>query len=367
MSSLGLALPMRPPLPSATVRAWLWLRRNLFASPGNALLTVLVVAGLALIVPPLLRWTVLDATLWGVTKAACTGDGACWAFIRMRLPLFIFGLYPPAEQWRVVLAFGGLVLLCVPVLRQSTPHRAAFLLVLIFVFPIIAGFLLAGGVLGLQPVDTNLWGGLMLDVTISFVAVAGALPLGVLLAYGRRSQLGVIRGLSVCFIELWRGVPLLTVLFMAAVMLPLFLPHGVTVDRLIRAMVALVLFNAAYMAEIVRGGLQGVEAAQEEAATSLGLSWLQTQTLVVLPQAMRIAVPGIVNTVVDLFKDTTLVTIVGLSDLLGAVNQSLKDPAWLGLAREGYVFSALMFFVCCFAMSSYGRRVERRLGRGDAV
>jgi general L-amino acid transport system permease protein len=283
----------------------------------------------------------------------------------MRLPLFIFGLYPPPERWRPILAFCLLCGLCVPVLRDRTRHRWAWLLVLILPFPIMAGLLLAGGVAGLAVVDTNLWGGLMLDVTIAFVAVAGALPLGILLAYGRRSQLGVFRRLSIGFIELWRGVPLLTVLFMAAVMLPLFLPHGVTVDRLVRAMVALVLFNAAYMAEVIRGGLQGVETAQEEAATSLGMTWLQTQTLVVLPQAMRVAVPGIINTVVDLFKDITLVTIVGLSDLLGAVNQSLKDPAWLGLAREGYAFSALVFFVCCFALSAYGRGVERRLGVGS--
>ncbi len=348
-------------------RVILWIRRNLFSSLGNTMLTLIVAGVLAWLAPPLFRWAVTDATLWGTSKSACIGDGACWAFIRMRLPLFIFGLYPPQEQWRVVLAFLLLVTFSIPVLRETTRHRWAYLVALIGVFPVIAGLLLSGGVAGLPIVDTNLWGGLMLDVTISFVAIAGSLPLGILLAYGRRSRLRIIRNLSVCFIELWRGVPLLTVLFMAAVMLPLFLPHGVTVDRLVRAMVALVLFNAAYMAEIMRGGLQGVDKAQEEAAISLGLRWLPTQILVVLPQAMRIAVPGIINTVVDLFKDTTLVTIVGLSDLLGAVNQSLKDPAWLGLSREGYAFSALVFFVCCFAMSAYGRSVERHLGRGHTV
>jgi len=343
-------------------RAWAWLQGNLFSSVGNTILTLVVAIFLALVLPPLFRWAVTDATLWGFAKSACTGDGACWAFIRMRLPIFIFGLYPPEDQWRVVLAFILLVGFAVPVLRDRTHHRWVYTVALITVFPLIAGVLLVGGVPGLPFVDTNLWGGLMLDVTISFVTVAGSLPLGIVLAFARRSQLVVVRTLAVCFIELWRGVPLLTVLFMAAVMLPLFLPHGVTVDRLIRAMVALVLFNAAYMAEIVRGGLQGVESGQEEAATSLGLSWLQSQGFVVLPQAMRIVVPGIINTVVDLFKDTTLVTIVGLSDLLGAVNQALKDPAWLGLAKEGYTFAALVFFVCCFAMSAYGRSVENRLG-----
>ena len=221
--------------------------------------------------------------------------------------------------------------------------------------------LLWGGVFGLDYVDTTLWGGLMLDVIISFVTVAGSLPLGILLALGRRSQLPIVRALSIGYIELWRGVPLLTVLFMSAVLVPLFLPQGVSVDRLLRAMAALVLFNAAYMAEVVRGGLQGVDAGQDEAAYSLGLRWWQVQAFVVLPQALRIVVPGIINTVVDLFKDTTLVTIIGLFDLLGAVEQALKDPAWLGFAKEGYVFAALVFFVCCYAMSAYGRSMERRL------
>jgi general L-amino acid transport system permease protein len=205
----------------------------------------------------------------------------------------------------------------------------------------------------------------MLDVILSFVVVAGSLPIGILLAFGRRSRLPIVRMLSVGYIEIWRGVPLLTVLFMSAVVFPLFLPEGVSIDRLIRAVAALVLFNAAYMAEVVRGGLQGVAAGQEEAAVSLGLHWGHVQAFVVLPQAMRIVVPGIINTVVDLFKDTTLVTIIGLFDLLGSVEQALKDPAWLGFATEGYVFSALMFFVCCFAMSAYGRSFERRLARAD--
>ena len=250
-------------------------------------------------------------------------------------------------------------------LRDTTRQRWLWVLALLVLFPALASVLLWGGVLGLAYVDTEQWGGLMLDVIIAFVTVAGSLPLGILLALGRRSQLRIVRTLSVCYIELWRGVPLLTVLFMSAVMVPLFLPEGATFDRLLRAMAALVLFNAAYMAEVVRGGLQGVDHGQEEAAYSLGLRWTSVQLLVVLPQALRIVVPGIINTVVDLFKDTTLVTIIGLFDLLGAVEQALKDPAWLGFAKEGYVFSALVFFVCCYAMSAYGRSVERRLARGQ--
>ena len=244
-------------------------------------------------------------------------------------------------------------------------HRWLWVLLLLIVFPVLAAVLLWGGVLGLAYVDTSLWGGLMLDVIASFVTVAASLPLGILLAFGRRSQLPVVRILSVGYIEVWRGVPLLTVLFMSTVVVPLFLPEGFLPDRLLRAMAALVLFNAAYMAEVVRGGLQGVASGQEEAAASLGLRWWHVQAFIVLPQALRIIVPGIINTVVDLFKDTTLLTIIGLFDLLGTVEQALKDPAWLGFATEGYVFSAVVFFVCCYAMSAYGRNMERRLAKGQ--
>jgi general L-amino acid transport system permease protein len=337
-----------------------WVRRNLFGSLFDTLLTLAVLAVLALIVPPLLRWAVFNATVSGTTRAACGPDGACWTFIRLRLPTLFFGHYPAEERWRLAAAIAVVGACAVPVLREHTRHRGLWLLALLTVAPAIAGVLLVGGVLGLPFVDTNAWGGLMLDFVISFVTVAGSLPLGVLLALGRQSALPVVRGLSVGFIELWRGVPLLTVLFMSAVMVPLFLPGGVSLDRLVRAMVALVLFNAAYMAEVVRGGLQGIQAGQEEAAYSLGLHWRQVQVHVVLPQALRLVMPGIINTVVDLFKDTTLVTIIGLSDLLGAVTLALKDPAWPGFATEGYVFSAVVFFVCCFAMSAYGRSFERR-------
>lgn len=344
-------------------RAIDWLRRNLFSSVGNTALTLIVLAFFALTIPPFVEWAITGATISGTSRSACTGDGACWTFIRVRLPLFFYGRYPPGEIWRVNLAALLLVAFATPVLREKSRHRGRWLLLLLTLFPAIAGVLLVGGVPGLPYVDTNLWGGLMLDVVIAFVVVAGSLFLGILLALGRRSQLPVVRLLSVGFIEFWRGVPLLTVLFMSAVMVPLFLPNGFSVDRLIRALVALTLFNAAYMAETVRGGLQGVLMGQEEAAYSVGLRWWQVQVFVVLPQALRNVVPGIVNNIVDLFKDTTLVTIIGLSDLLGVVNQALKDPAWLGLATEGYVFAMLVFFVCCFAMSMYSRRVERRLSR----
>ncbi len=346
------------------VTAWIWLRRNLFSSWWNTLLTLLVLALAAMVIPPVFRWAVLHAAVSGTSRAACHADGACWTFIRVRLPTFFYGRYPPDQRWRVNLAGVLLVAFAIPVLRESTRHRWLWLLMLLTVFPAIAGLLLAGGVLGLPYVDTSLWAGLMLNVIISFVTVAGSLPLGILLALGRRARLPIVRTLSVCYIELWRGVPLLTVLFMSAVMVPIFLPEGMSIDRLVRAMVALVLFNAAYMAEVVRGGLQGVPPGQEQAAEALGLRWWQMQSFVVLPQALKIVVPAIINTVVDLFKDTTLVMLIGLYDVFGTVDQALKDPAWLGYAKEGYLFSAAVFFVCCYAMSAYGRSMERRLAQG---
>lgn len=354
-----------PGTPALLARSVGWMRANLFNSRLNAMLTIIVLVIAALVLPPVIRWAVTQATFTGTTKAACVTSGACWTFIGVRFPTFFFGHYPSAQLWRVYLSLALLAAFAWPVLRAHTRHRWMFVVGLLVVFPVIAGVLLTGGVLGLPYVDTSLWGGLLLDVIISFTTVAGSLPLGILLALGRRSHLPVIRTLSIAFIELWRGVPLLTVLFMSAVMVPLFLPQGVSIDRLLRAMVALILFNAAYMAEVVRGGLQGVHPGQEEAATAIGLSWWKRQAFIVLPQALRIVVPGIVNTVVDLFKDTTLVTIIGLTDLLGAVEQALKDPAWLGFATEGYVFSAVVFFVCCAAMSAYGRSMERRLARGQ--
>ena len=370
MSGVAERLPMQGGLAprragGGPARALEWVRRNLFSSVFNSILTIAVVALAALILPPLFRWAVTDATFSGFDRKACTGDGACWTFIRVRFPRFFYGNYPTDQYWRPDLAFLLLAALCVPVLRDGVRHRWLWVLLLLTAFPLLAGVLLWGGVFGLSYVDTTLWGGLMLDVIVSFVVVGGSLPLGIVLAFGRRSRLPVVRILSVCYIEVWRGVPLLTVLFISAVVFPLFMPEGVSLDRLLRAIGALILFNAAYMAEVVRGGLQGVPPGQEEAADSLGLHWLQTQAFVVLPQALRIIVPGIINTVVDLFKDTTLVTIIGLYDLLGAVEQALKDPAWLGFATEGYVFSAVVFFICCYALSSYGRSMERRLAKGQ--
>ncbi len=339
---------------------WRGVARALVATPGSALLTLALGALLAWVLPSLWRWGVAAATWTGANRQACAPDGACWAFIGARLGLFFYGGFPPGERWRVDVAAAALVL-CVLACLFVRRGRGAWLGLLLFGVPALAWLLLSGGVAGLAFVPTADWGGLTLNVVLSFVAVALAVPLGTLLAYGRRSRLGFVRGVSVVMIEFWRGVPLLGVLFMGLVLLPMALPQGVTLDNLVRALIVLTLFASAYMAEVVRGGLQGVASGQAEAAAALGLRPWRVQATVVLPQALRVAVPGIVNVAVDLFKDTTLVSIVGLFDLMGVVNQSLKDQSWLGLAREGYAFAAMLFFGCCLLISLAGTVLERRL------
>ena len=340
--------------------------RALFGTKLNAAITLLMLGGLALALPPLFGWMVSDAVWDAPNRTVCvaSGSGACWAFIRARFALFFYGLYPAPERWRVDLGLLLLVAIGAGALFARR-GRGWWLLALLTVVPGGCGVLLVGGVFGLVPVATAQWGGLMLNVVISFTALAGAIPLGIALAFGRRSRYPVIRMFSVAMIEFWRGVPLLTVLFMGLILLPLFLPSGVTVDNLVRALVVMTLFTAAYMAETIRGGLQGVPQGQAEAAAALGMGHGQIQLLVVLPQAVRMSIPGIVNIAVDLFKDTSLVSIVGLFDLMGVVNQSMKDPAWLGLAAEGYTFAAIVFFFACLVISLGGSLLERQFGVGQ--
>ena len=336
------------------------LLRGLVGTPASAVMTLLLAALLAWALPPLWHWGIAGATWVAQNRRGCAPDGACWAFIAARFGLFFYGGFPPSERWRVDVA----ALLTIAAMLGALfggSRRGLFLAALLLLVPPVSGVLLAGGVLGLPPVATSEWGGLMLNVVLTFVSVAFAIPIGIALAYGRRSRLPFLRGISVAMIEFWRGVPLLGVLFMGLVLLPMALPQGITVDNLVRALIVLVLFTSAYMAEAIRGGLQGVAPGQAEAASALGLHWARIQASVVLPQALRVAVPGIVNVAVDLFKDTTLVSVVGLFELMGVVSQSLKDQAWLGLAREGYVFAALVFFGACLLISLGGSVLERRL------
>ncbi|MBN8927612.1 MAG: hypothetical protein BGO51_12650 [Rhodospirillales bacterium 69-11] len=344
-----------------TARAIAPALRALFGTPLNAVLTLAMIGLFWLAIPPFVEWAFAHATWDGLSRKACAPDGACWAFVRARFALFIYGRYPVEERWRVGVVLVTLAVLAIGALFAPR-GRGWCLGLLMTVLPIGGAILLTGGIFGLRPVATGDWGGLMLNVVITFVAVLISLPIGVALAFGRQSELPVVRWVSITFIEVWRGSPLLAVLFMGLIMLPMFLPNGVTVDNLVRAVVVLSLFESAYMAETIRGGLQGVPKGQTEAALALGMHKTGAQALVVLPQAMRLAIPGIINIVVDLFKDTTLVSIVGLFDLMGVINQSLKDPNWLGLAMEGYTFAVVLFFFACLVISLAGQTLERRFG-----
>jgi general L-amino acid transport system permease protein len=352
----------RPPVISTGVLGW--LRANLFNSVFNTILTLLAVYLLAMTVPPMVRWAVIDAIWSAPNGQVCRAheDGACWAFVVEKLRFILFGRFPYAEQWRplfVVVIFVGMILASCD--RRLWGRRLG----LIWVGGLlIAGLLMRGGVLGMSFVPTDFWNGLPLTLILSVVGMAFAFPLAMLLALGRRSRLPAVRGICIAYIELIRGVPLITVLFMASVMLPLFLPTGVTVDKLLRAQIAFILFAAAYLAEVVRGGLQAIPKGQIEAADSLGLSYWRRTRLIVLPQALSMVIPPLVNNFIGAFKNTSLVIIIGLFDLLGTANAALADPNWQGFAAEAYIFTAAIYFCFCFFMSRYSQMLEREFSKG---
>jgi general L-amino acid transport system permease protein len=355
-------LPSLPP-PASTIGVLGWLRRNLFSTPLNVALTLLALYLLYQLLPPLFKWAFWAANWSGDRREDCTGSGACWVFVKVRLAQFLYGFYPEAQRWRVDATVLVLVLPAATLFIRAFPWKRWVAGYLLF-YPVLAFYLLNGGVFGLEHVETSRWGGLMLTLVIAGVGMVAALPLGILLALGRRSDLPLIRAICVTFIEFWRGVPLITVLFMSSVMLPLFLPEGMNFDKLLRALIGVALFQSAYMAEVVRGGLQAIPKGQFEAAMALGLGYWKMMGLIVLPQALRLVIPGIVNTFIALFKDTTLVIIIGLFDLLGMVHAAAMDTRWLGFATEGYVFAGVMFWLFCFSMSRYSQSLERRLQTG---
>lgn len=349
---------------SSLFRAMQWARRNLFSSISNSLLTLFCLWLLWVAIPPLLNWAIFQANWIGTTRNDCTREGACWVFIHARFGHFMYGLYPAAEVWRINFALAIGLLSILPMFLKSIPYRGRYIAVWAMAYPLIAWWLLYGGFGGLSRVETYQWGGLTLTLIIAAVGIAGALPLGILLALGRRSTLPIVRMLSVVFIEFWRGVPLITVLFMSSVMLPLFLTEGTTIDKLLRALVGVILFQSAYVAEVVRGGLQALPKGQYEAAESLGLGYWRMQGLVILPQALKMVIPGLVNTIISLFKDTSLVIIIGLFDLFSSIQQATVDPTWLGMSTEGYVFAAMVYWIFCFSMSRYSQHLENRFNTG---
>jgi general L-amino acid transport system permease protein len=354
--------------PAMTRGVFAWVRDNLFATPVSGLLTIGAILLLYWTIPDLVRYLFIDAVWEGPDGAVCRapGTGACWTYVQHKLGFFMYGAYPRDEVWRVNLTLALAAVLVVWLLWPRAPRKKIGVILFFIIYPIVAFFLLRGlrGVLPL--VDTSLWGGIFLSLLVAAVGIVTSLPLGIVLALGRRSRLPLVKFFCVVFIEFVRGVPFITVLFMANTMLPLFVPQDWTPDRLLRPLIGVSLFAAAYMAEVVRGGLQAIPKGQFEGAMALGLSYWRMMRLVILPQALAAVIPGIVNSFISLFKDTTLVAIVGIFDFLRTVDTARLDPVWAGptISTTGYAFAALFYWVFCFAMSRYSQMVERRLASG---
>jgi len=356
-----------PPLPSpGRLKRW-----RIIATWRDVVLTALSLYLIWTLGWPALKFLFLDAVWTGSSRADCLAEtaghpvGACWPFIAAKFPQFVYGFYPESERWRADLTFflGGMLLL--PLLIPRTPFKIANALLFFVAFPVVAYFLLIGGSFGLHYVETRSWGGLLVTLVVAVTGIVTSLPLGILLALARRSELPLLRTGAVIFIEFWRGVPLVAVLFFATFMLPLFLPPGWEIDAMLRVLVGISIFAAAYIAEVIRGGLQAVPRAQYEGAKALGLGYWGAMGLVVLPQALRVSIPGIVNIFIGLFKDTTLVLTVAIFDLLGQLRAAFADPNWSSPSTlfTGFAFAGLIYFVFCFGMSRYSLFLERRLHR----
>ena len=335
--------------------------KNVNSTTFNAVLTLLIIFIFFKYTPPLLNWLIFDADFVGSAKEDCTSGGACWVFVKVWFKRFMYGMYPNPEQWRINTAFFILFVLIGAAFFVRPKYKKYIILFMLFIYPIIGIKLISGGIFGLKWIETGAWGGLSLTLIVSAFALILCFPIGMFLALGRRSELPVIKYSSIGFIEIWRGVPLITVLFMSAVMFPMFLPDGTYMDKLMRVVIAITLFEAAYMAEVIRGGLQALPRGQYDAAKSLGMGYWRLHLLVILPQALKLVIPGIANTFLALVKDTPLIFVVGLLELAGMIGLAKTNPKWLGMAIEGYVFAGLVFWVICYAMSRYSQRLEKRL------
>ncbi|MEM7695148.1 MAG: amino acid ABC transporter permease [Pseudomonadota bacterium] len=413
------------PAPPSTTGVLGWLRENLFSSVTNAILTLLSIAFLVFLLPGFFEWAVFQSVWNASSLTECRqiiqvahgegADGACWAVINERFNQLMYGFYPIDKYWRPNVALIILIAAMIPVLFRSmrplayamgvilagkalfavyavatgapiaifsspTTYVAAALLVaalvvggparknrwliLTFTYPFIAYFLLWGGIF-LDSVPSTQFGGFLLTMVIGVTGISFSLPIGILLALGRQSKLPVLQIMCVTFIEFIRGVPLITLLFVASVLLNYLLPPGTEFDLILRVLIMVTLFASAYMAEVIRGGLAALPKGQYEAADTLGLTYWQGMRLIVLPQALKISIPGIVNTFIGLFKDTTLVAIIALFDPVGLFNPIRADSDWNGIIWELYGFVALVFFICCWGMSQYSQFLERRLRASD--
>jgi len=352
---------MKPPVVHVGVIGW--IKTNLFNNWFNSVLTVVTIFFLLKIVPPLIRWAFIDS-VWNAPSQACRhATGACWSIIPHNYRFIIFGFFPYNLQWRPLLAM--IMLFALLFFSQNRKHWKKPLAYSWIAGLFIMGLLLKGGLFGLKSVDSTQWGGLVLTLLLSVFGLTAAYPLGVVLALGRQSKMPAVKTLCIIYIEMIRGVPLISLLFMASIIFPLFLPEGVTINKILRAQAAIILFTAAYIAEVVRGGLQAMARGQYEAAESMGLNYYQTMRLIILPQALKIVIPPTVSILISAFKDTSLVVIIALYDLLKTTQTVLSDPRWLGYSREAYIFVAIIYFLGCFSMSNYSRKLEKELSRGD--
>ena len=353
--------PARKP-PVASTGPIGWIKQNLFGSWLNSLITILMLALLAFVIPPVFDWAISNA-VWLNDNASCrAASGACWGFITEKHRFVFFGTYPFEEQWRPLVMMAILLTLIVVTLNTTMWGRWLWITWLVAI-PVMF-LLMQGGLFGLTFVSTTQWGGLPLTLILSTVGIAASFPLAVALALGRRSNLPVIKMLCIGFIELIRGVPLITLLFMASLMINLFLPEGMSFDKLLRAQIAIIIFSAAYTAEVIRGGLQALPRGQEEAADALGLPYWYKMTFVILPQALKLVIPPMINNFIALFKDTALVSIIGLYDFLGAIRTAGQDTIWRAFFMEGLIFAAIVYFLFCYGMALYGRYLETRLSTG---
>ena len=352
---------LRPPITHIGVIGW--VKNNLFNGVFNSILTVVTLFFLWKVVPPFFRWAFIDSA-WHTTGQACRqAAGACWSVISMNYRFILFGFYPYEQQWRPFLAM--MILFGLLFYSRDRNHWKKPLAYAWIIGLFTMGLLMKGGIFGLSSVESTQWGGLPLTLLLAVFGVTAAYPLGVILALGRRSKMHGVKALCILYIELIRGVPLISLLFMSSIIFPLFLPEGVTFNKILRAQVAIILFTSAYIAEVVRGGLQGMSRGQYEAAESIGLNYYLTMRLVILPQALKIVIPPTVSQLISAFKDTSLVVIIALFDLLKTTQSVLSNPEWMGFSREAYVFIAILYFLGCFSMSNYSRKLEKELSRGD--
>ena len=340
------------------------VNKNINTNNFNAILTLLIIFAIIKATPPSLSWMILDANISGDTKEACTGTGACWTYVKVWFRRFMYGMYPNDLHWRINLAFILVIVLGFFGFFLRDNLKKYLALYYVIIYPIIAFlviyYLISGGSFGLVWVETGAWGGLSLTFIVSFFCLIFCFPLGMVLALGRRSNLPMIRYISIGYIEFWRGVPLITVLFMSSVMFPMFLPEDFFMDKLVRVIIAITLFEGAYCAEVIRGGLQALPRGQYDAAKSLGMGYWKMHIFVILPQALKLVIPGICNTFLALVKDTPLIFVVGLAELAGMLALAKTNPKWLGFAMEGYIFAAIIFWIICYAMSKYSYNLEAK-------